>query len=329
MPSGCFFAFPFGPLSRTLNHSITTDSYTPDPDPTYEAPQDVDLDGAPPQLYPWEEIRTTGSAGIVEEVPSTFAGVTAAVGDNFGAVYFEGGSGPVGRPARQQAPLPGAWSFQTYLYADPTQEPAEGVGGGPNGDGTNIFDDFWWTSAVQDTRGAPFDNYLTESGFVGEIVDDGLDPRVWRLTPAEFIPNSGFPSFDAAVGQWYTLEVLFHDNGIDGGVAATHNIWNHPRTQLLYTFTLDHTFQNEASAWLGGPLYTWFLPGGLDDNVHRLLIDEVGVGPAITAVPEPGSSALIGLGVLGLPVFALRRRKLCPKLSNSTQPEGSSAVRPR
>ena len=280
-------------------------NWQPDDDPNYNPVLDPNLDGAPPQLYEWRDIRADGSPGIIEEVANGFAGVSAPRGGaNFGVVYFEGIEGPMGRPSYQQAPLGVDWSFQMDLYTDPAYGPTFGVGGGGHLNGSNGIPDFWWTNAVQDAFATPPFTYLTESGFTGEILDDGSGP-VWRLTTLEGLQ----PFFDAEVGAWYSLEVLFKDNGIDGQVAAVHNIYNEDRTQLLYTHTLDHTFLNQPSSSLGGPLYTWFV---YPDNLPRLLVDNIGVDAPIE-VPEPASLVLFSVGMLGLAAGRLTKRRRAPK----------------
>ena len=75
--------------------------YVPGQDVNYDYLSDNDLGGVPPRQYLWSELRENGQAGIIEEVPTGWAGITASHGDSFGALYFEGADGPKARPSQQ------------------------------------------------------------------------------------------------------------------------------------------------------------------------------------------------------------------------------------
>ena len=279
------------------------DVYTPNPNPDYnpfgwseEPDGDSSLDYGPPEGYAWRELRTggggggnQGGAGVIEEVPNGFAGVASPHGDNFGVIYFEGANGPMGEPSFQRPKLEETWSFQCDVYTDPSYEPTLGVGGGGHLNGSNGIPEFWWTSAVQDVRGAgDYGNYLTESGFTAEILQASVSsPRFWRFTTTE----GGNPVVDIPVETWVTMETFYHaDAAHPDKLGITNRLWSIDRTEMLYSHTLeytvggpDHVFLEPDYAWLGGPLYTWFVYP--DANLRRLFVDEVGVGPQIELVP--------------------------------------------
>ena len=261
--------------------SNDTDSFAPsNTDPL----NDPNLDGDPPATY--EDIRT-GGVGVIEEVPTGFEGITASEGNHFGIVQFESGNGPMGHPSAQTAPLASAWSYQMDVYTDSSVAPTLGVAGGGFGDGRDTTADWWWTNAV---RHNVTGDYLTETGFDFEILDNGISPRRWMISstianyqpyPGAPVEDYGAPYFLAPVDTWYTLEVKYKDNG--GSLAAELNIWNQAHTQLLFTQTQTTLFLNPATSDLGGPDYTWFVYPDL--NVSHVFVDNVGVGPPIALPP--------------------------------------------
>jgi hypothetical protein len=196
------------PDVETFSHDV--DFYTPS---NRNPLNDFFLDGEVPPIRGWEDIRN-GGVGVVEEVPSGFQGIPASVGNHFGILQFESGNGGSGNPARQQAPLANAWTYQVDLYTDGVYAPTMGVGAGGHGNGSNGVPDFWWTSAVQDNRGgAEFGNYLTESGFTGEILQTGPGaPRVWRMTTTA----GGQPFIDLPINNWFTFELEYFQDPVDG-----------------------------------------------------------------------------------------------------------------
>jgi len=281
-------ATPHGTGSETFDHD--SDAYEPGGAPSYDWTADANADGTPPPG--WQDIRT-GSAGIIEEVPTGFAGVAASQGANFGVVYAEDADGP--SILFDTTPPAERWWFTTDLYTDPALDSSLAGGTGPYGTGSNSTPDFWWTNAVANSAG----DYLTESGITAEILDDGFN-RVWRLTTTQ----TGNSYIDVPVGTWLTLEVEFHDNGIDGHLAATHFIWNSAHTELLYWFESDHVFLNPFTSQFAGPQYSWFT--NFEPNANRVLVDNLGIA---TAVPEPGGITLAALGFCTLVSISICRPK--------------------
>jgi len=255
-----------------------------DPQPNAAIASDPSFSGSPPTAYPWQEVRT-GGAGVIEEVPTGFAGITASRGSSFGIVEFASGDGPLGRAASAIAPLAEPWSYQLDLYLDPNVLPGGGIGQGIDGFGGTGVPDFAWIGAVQDNRGEPPDGaYLTETGFTAEALDDDHASRFWRLTTTA----SGNPFADIPVGQWITLEIKYRADSA-GKLTAEHNIFNHARTEMLYSFTPARLFLAPDYSWLGGPLFTTLTLS--EPNMERIYIDEVGVGP-----PIPVSAPIFVLG---------------------------------
>ena len=157
-------------------------------------------------------------------------------------------------------------SIRLHIYPDPRTLPSMGPGGGPNGNGANVNQfggeiiDFWWTVAVNDKK---TEKYLTETGFMAQILDYGDGKRFWRFTTT----TPGQPNVDLPVGAWYTFEVRFHDNGTDGHLAATLSIDNDQK-QRLYTARFDKLFQEPKTEQLGEIGYSWFT--NIDTNVKKI-----------------------------------------------------------
>jgi len=262
-----FAAFPsIDDFENDRDVEETGVDYVPNDDPL----NDPNLDGVPPGepgVNEYFDIRSGGSA-VIEEVESDHHGVTSSTGDHHAVVYPENGNGPFRGGGQNDTLAVGTWSHQMDLYID--SEIATGFGISPG----NGVPDFWWTNSV-----GP--GYITESGFTGEVLQTSAEtPKFWRLTTTA----GGNPSFNAALDTWYTLEVLFHDNGIDNHLAGTHKIWNQSHTELLYSFTLDHLFQDPLTSTAGRPGYQWFTY--FEANMTHLHIDRAGVGVPITLPPS-------------------------------------------
>ena len=274
-------------------------TYNPDPDPNYDWMNDPLLNGdAPPG---WYDIRT-GGPGIIEEVSSGFSGVPAYNGNAFGVIYPEFSNGTYRFQFDAQVSYELPLSFQVSIYTDPAYGPSMGAGAGGSGNGSNGTPDFWWTNALRNLSGDPGNNYLTETGFTGEILDNGIDSPVWRFTTT----SGGNPIIDLPVAEWFTLEVLYEDNGF-GLVQAVHNVWSADHATKLYTYTMPAASMflgPHLVASVGGPKYMWFTY--FDQNLKRLLVDDAGIGPPI---PEPSSIAFAACGILALCTVAIRRKR--------------------
>ena len=250
--------------------SFTPQSASPNqttPFNNYDANNDPNLDGAPPQDYDWRDIRT-GASGVLEEVPSGFEGVTSSSGSTHGVMY---GSGSHGFPDPANPAL-GEWSYQMDLFIDPrmkTSQQASTNHGTP---------DFWWTNSI-----GP--GYLTESGFSPEVQPDGPDIAE-NLSPAAYWDlrtTNGVHVANGILGTWVTLETYFHESETrPGKIAATHKVWNQDHTELLGSVTLNTLFLDPNVSAYGGSGYSW-LPL-FEPNIHHLTLDRLGIGPPIELV---------------------------------------------
>ena len=286
------------PDVETFSHDQDVAVEGQDYEPSNRNPlNDPNLAGVVPPIRGWEDIRN-GAGGVIEEVPGGFQGIPSSIGNHFGILQFESGDGPSGNPAQQQAPLSSVWSYQVDLYTDGFYAPTVGVGGGGHGNGSNGVPDFWWTSAVQDVRGgAEFGNYLTESGFTGEILQTGpAAPRVWRMTTTA----GGQPYIDLPVNNWFTFELEYFQDPVDGDLNAVHRIWQKASLEevngdysgaqrtsnaLLYEHVLSELFLDPDFSVLGGPLYSWFTYG--ESNLPVVFMDNYGVASPIDLAETP------------------------------------------
>ena len=175
---------------------------------------------------------------------------------------------PATNPAAEKpaAPQPTKQTVRIHIYADPRVLPTLGVAGGPNGNGRNLtmggepIVDFWWTVAVNDIK---TQKYLTETGFMFEVLDAGDGKRVWHLTTTQ----PGQQRIDLPVGAWYTLEIQFRDNAQDKHLAATLNVQNEKK-EVLYDIKFDHLYQNPTTDRLGEVGYLWFT--NFDTNMRKV-----------------------------------------------------------
>ena len=141
------------------------------------------------------------------------------------------------------------------IYADPDVKPLPVTIRPPSRRGKKYVvpkyavPDLWWAVGVSDTNS----DYLTESGFTVDVIDDGVRASAWRLNTTA---RRG-PTIDLPVGRWYALEIKFHDNGVDGHLGATHNIYA-PDSKLLYSHTMSTLFLNPPTTRLAGLRYSWF-----------------------------------------------------------------------
>ena len=153
-----------------------------------------------------------------------------------------------------------------FIYTDPRTLPSEGPGGGPNGNGGNVnvfggaIVDFWWTVGLSDKQA---EKYLTEIGFMAEVLDRGDGKRHWHVTTT----TPGQPYVDLPAGAWYTFDILFHDNGADGHLAATLSIAD-VKKETLYKRKFDRLYQDPKTEQLGEVRYSWFT--NFDKNMKKV-----------------------------------------------------------
>jgi hypothetical protein len=312
------------PFDRTVDASEDmehdTDAYTPsDTDPLNDPLLAGDTPGAgpadlggPPDFLAgqdWFDIRN-GGVGVIEEVPSGFLGIAAPVGSynghvasphsagHFAIVQFEGGDGPFGRQNRQSSvnPAPGSTGGRTgyWATADIYIDPAIAYGG-PDG-----IPDFWLTNAINGTPASPAaGSYLSESGITGTVDPLGT---TWTIATT----NGQFLGV-VPVGSWIGWEMEPKASLLFPGlVTFEHRLYSDGGSHTTLIGTTDH--EDYLGGALGGyadvsgPRYNWFtFPNA---NMTHVFADNVGW----TAVPEPSTTILAGIGALGM-IGAYRRRR--------------------
>ncbi len=130
-------------------------------------------------------------------------------------------------------------------------------------------------------------NNVDEGGFVGQLlVVNGEGPLGLGATIglADGVPNAGFVPVD--VGEWFVLE---------------HVLNLETQTQEAYVdgqFIASAPFVNSANELSGVEFVVLNTPD------HVIYFDDM----SITAIPEPGSVALLGLGGLAMLGLRVRRR---------------------
>lgn len=161
---------------------------------------------------------------------------------------------------------------------------------------------FDFDSAINNSSGSFLSDFIFNGGFYND--NDGSPgsgtARFIFTASNNSQPGSAYAKnpardpFAISTTGWYTFEHHFYENG--GNLAVTMSILNAQTDALIHSWTLT----GPAIAGVGGNRYGWF-----DYNQFAsLAIDNAEL--ATTDLPEPGSLALLGLGIAGL---MLRRRK--------------------
>ena len=300
---------PFTATRNDPNENMENDvdAYTPtDTDPL----NDPNLEGLPPGVgHPdaglpygspgadWIELRT-GGVGVIEEVPSGFAGTAPAPDGSahIAIVQFEGGDGPYGRSNRDRfngpttgpAPIGPYWAT-TDLYVDGSI-----AYGGPDG-----MDDFSWINSFNSNV---TNDFLSQSGLTGTVDPSGTT-WTFRTTAGNALIGIGA----VAIGTWIGLEtepipsVVF-----PGRVAFENRLMSADRLTVLGYFIEEDYLAgaNGGYAELAGPRANWFTDAG--PNMTHLFVDNgCWAGP----VPEPSTLVLASFGAVGLAAAAAGKRR--------------------
>lgn len=165
---------------------------------------------------------------------------------------------------------------------------------------------FDFSSAINNAAGGHLGDFIFNGGFYNDTdgsPGSGTSRFIFSASPnsqpgSAYAKNPGRDPFAISANGWYTFEHHFYENG--GNLAVDMNILDATTDALVHGWTLN----GPAIAGVGGNRYGWF-----DFNqFSSLAIDNAGlVTVDASAVPEPATLALFGMGIAAL---MMRRRKL-------------------
>lgn len=155
---------------------------------------------------------------------------------------------------------------------------------------------FDFSSAINNSAGAHLQDFIFNAGFFNDATGPGGGTSRFVISASNNSqPGSAFaknPARDPvaiSTSGWYTFHHRFYDNG--GSLAVDMSIFD-----AANALVNDWTFSGPALAGVGGNRYGWF-----DFSEFRTLaIDNAELRTPDGAVPEPGTLALLGLGLAGL-----------------------------
>lgn len=162
---------------------------------------------------------------------------------------------------------------------------------------------FDYASAISNAAtGLHLRDFIFNAGYYNDATGPGAGTQRFVISASNNTqPGSAYAKNPArnpitiSSSGWYTFQHSFYDNG--GVLAVDMSILDSSDT-VVNTWTLG----GDAIGTAGGSRYGW-----MDYNQFgTLAIDNSALSTANGEVPEPGSLALLGLGLLG---FSLARRK--------------------
>ena len=222
---------------------------------------------------------SNGWFGSVTRVASGTGGITSSSGA-WHAVMEQGSppddTGPFTNFGGYNSVWPGGFTASTDIFLDTGWAAGEG---------------FDYSAAITDQVGnhlRDFIFHVTQDTSTGDLLVAGSNNT--NFDPREDLETINH--FEIVTSDWYTFEHFFFD---DGGVLAVDlNLYDSSGV-LLFTETRSDPLDLIATV-VGGNRYGW---NTNIDIAGGVAVDNV----SLTIIPEPGTMALWGIGILAFGVF--------------------------